>query len=159
MKGVRFLNTVIDFKEKYIESIDRKAYELYSAVKFDDGIYSVADNNASFANINEDFKYCKPLNEKEIVQSINSLKTNMWDCLMVRYREGDNGNKIIEVCNLSEEKMNSIEFVIKDDLNNEMREMIVNMIAYYHMKNNVIVVFFLHYDFDVMVQLIKNKAT
>lgn len=153
------MNTVINFKDKYIENIDRKAYELYSAVKFDDGFYSVADNNASFAHINEKFKSSKLLNKTEIIQAVKMLKTNMWDCLMVKYERGNDGDKIVEICNLSDEKMDSVKFLIKDELNTEMREMIVNMIAYYHQNNNVIVVFYLHYDFDVMVELINNKAT
>lgn len=153
------MTNVIDFNDKYIESIDRKAYELYSAVKFEDGLYSVADNNAVFNHINEGFKQCKILNKKEIIDAIKNLKTNMWDCLMVKYRDGEGENKIIEVCNLSDETMDCVEFVLTEDLTYEMREKLVNMIAYYHKHNNVIVVFFLHYDFDVMVQLIKNKAT
>lgn len=153
------MENVIDFKEKYIESIDKKAYELYSAVKFEDGLYSVADNNASFVHITENFKQCKCLYKKDIIQIVKSLKTNMWDCLMVKYTDGNYSEKIIEICNLSAEEMNSVKFTLKDELKSDMREMIVNMIAYYHKENNVIVVFYLHYDFDVMVELIKNKAT
>ncbi len=153
------MNTVIDFRQKYVENVDRKAYELYNAVRFEEGFYSVADNNATFSGVNESFKSCKKLNQREIIQAVKILKTNLWDCLMVKYEDGENGDKIIEVCNLSDVEMDSVKFLLKDDLNTEMRDMIVNMIAYYHKDNNVIVVFYLHYDFDVMVKLIKNKAT
>lgn len=145
---------VIDFNKIYREKIEKKAYENLSIIKLDDDSYLINDNNSFSDFIEYDFMEDNRFNE-ELENKIKEIECNIGDCLSVTIRYYDkNGVNILELANLSSGQV--IEFNISNDLDFDTRRKLVNFIAYTLDKQDLAVSFYLHYNFELLRDLVES---
>lgn len=145
---------VIDFNKVYREKIEKKAYDNLSVVKLDDDSYLINDNSSFSDDIEYDFIKDNRFNEGLATQ-IKEMKCSKGDCLSVTIKYYDeNDRNVLELTNLSNEEV--VELNINMDLDYDTREKIVNFIAYNLDGEDLAVSFYLHYNFELLRNLVES---
>ncbi|GAA0069601.1 hypothetical protein UT300003_11240 [Clostridium sardiniense] len=144
---------IIDFNKVYRDKIEKKAYESLSVVKLDDDSYLINDNSSFSDDIEYDFIKDSRFNE-ELADQIKEMKCKEDDCLSVTIKYyNENDKNVLELVNLSSEEV--IELNVDMNLDYDTRGKIVNCIAYNLDKDDLAVSFYLHYNFELLRDLVE----
>lgn len=145
---------VIDFNEIHKKKIEEKAYENFDIIKIEDDSYLINDNNAFSNEIEYDFIDDNRFTE-ELATKIRELSCCEGDCITVtiRYYENEENN-VLEVINLSNEDI--IEINTNMNLDYDTRRKIVNFIVYNLEEDDINVSFYLHYNFELLRDLVES---
>lgn len=149
---------IINLRDEYIKSIEKKAYEKFRAIPSDNpGFYLVPSNGANTLDIDESFKKSMILRNIEIIETIKNFQVDYGDAIMVSLYDWDEeGNKTLAITNGINQSPKTVTITVKSELEHEDREMIVNMIAYYLKDKKVKVLFFIIYDFKNVETMVKD---
>lgn len=149
---------IINLREKYIKSIEEKAYERLRAFPVDETgeIYAIPTNATNTFNIEESFKKAMFLRNTEVIEAIKNFEVKFGDGIMVGVNEWDeDGNVVIGITN-GPESPGFMSIRVNSEMDDEHREMLINMIAYYHKDKEVAVIFLVHYTFEDIEKLLKS---
>lgn len=143
-------------KNQYIRSIEKKAYDKLRAVPGGScGTYFIPVNAASGLFVDEAFKTCNFFKDEELIESIRKLKVNKGEGIMVFPSYVDEvGNNVLRIITHEKSVYSGLEIKIRSSLNFEVRDMLVNMIAYYQKPKDVNVIFYWLNSFEE----IENKV-
>ena len=153
------MSTIIDFnnlREKRIQDVEGKASEDYGAIKIGEDSYIIPSNVVRTSEIDMAFKdnvdMCL---DERLIEQIKVLKVSDGDYISISCKEILEDNyKLLEAFIISEEEV--YELMVKGDLLYDQREMLLNMIAYYHKEKEVYITFYLHYNFELLKKLISE---
>ena len=153
------MSTIIDFnnlREKRIQDVEGKASEDYGAIKIGEDSYIIPSNVVRTSEIDMAFKdnvdMCL---DERLIEQIKVLKVSDGDYISISCKEILEDNyKLLEAFIISEEEV--YELMVKGDLLYNQREMLLNMIAYYHKEKEVYITFYLHYNFELLEKLISE---
>lgn len=153
------MSTIIDFnnlREKRIQDVEGKASEDYGAIKIGEDSYIIPSNVVRTSEIDMAFKdnvdMCL---DERLIEQIKVLKVSDGDYISISCKEILEDNyKLLEAFIISEEEV--YELMVKGDLLYDQREMLLNMIAYYHKEKEVYITFYLHYNFELLEKLISE---
>ena len=153
------MSTIIDFnnlREKRIQDVEGKASEDYGAIKIGEDSYIIPSNVVRTSEIDMAFKdnvdMCL---DERLIEQIKVLKVIDGDYISISCKEILEDNyKLLEALIISEEEV--YELMVKGDLLYDQREMLLNMIAYYHKEKEVYITFYLHYNFELLEKLVSE---
>lgn len=153
------MSTIIDFnnlREKRIQDVEGKASEDYGAIKIGEDSYIIPSNVVRTSEIDMAFKdnvdMCL---DERLIEQIKVLKVSDGDYISISCKEILEDNyKLLEAFIISEEEV--YELMVKGDLLYDQREMLLNMIAYYHKDKEVCITFYLHYNFELLEKLVSE---
>lgn len=153
------MSTIIDFnnlREKRIQDVEGKASEDYGAIKIGEDSYIIPSNVVKTSEIdmtfNDDVDMCL---DERLIEQIKVLKVSDGDYISISCKEILEDNyKLLEAFIISEEEV--YELMVKGDLLYDQREMLLNMIAYYHKEKEVYITFYLHYNFELLEKLVSE---
>lgn len=153
------MSTIIDFnnlREKRIQDVEGKASEDYGAIKIGEDSYIIPSNVVRTSEIDMAFKdnvdMCL---DERLIEQIKVLKVSDGDYISISCKEILEDNyKLLEAFIISEEEV--YELMVKGDLLYDQREMLLNMIAYYHKEKEVYITFYLHYNFELLEKLVSE---
>ena len=153
------MSTIIDFnnlREKRIQDVEGKASEDYGAIKIGEDSYIIPSNVVRTREIDMAFKdnvdMCL---DERLIEQIKVLKVSDGDYISISCKEILEDNyKLLEAFIISEEEV--YELMVKGDLLYDQREMLLNMIAYYHKEKEVYITFYLHYNFELLEKLVSE---
>lgn len=153
------MSTIIDFnnlREKRIQDVEGKASEDYGAIKIGEDSYIIPSNVVKTSEIDMAFKdnvdMCL---DERLIEQIKVLKVSDGDYISISCKEILEDNyKLLEAFIISEEEV--YELIVKGDLLYDQREMLLNMIAYYHKEKEVCITFYLHYNFELLEKLVSE---
>lgn len=148
-------NNIMNLKEKYKEKIESKASEEYGVVKLGEDSYIVPANVVNTKSIELDFKESNFYKDENLKKDIARLDIISGDYISISCKGILNDNKkILEVVVIGTDEINDL--TVTSDLNYEERELLLNMIAYIHKDKEVYVTFYLHYNFELVQELISE---
>lgn len=153
------MSTIIDFnnlREKRIQDVERKASEDYGTIKIGEDSYIIPSNVVKTSEIdmtsNDDVDMCL---DERLIEQIKALKVSDGDYISISCKEILEDNyKLLEAVIINEEEID--ELMVKSDLLYHQREMLLNMIAYYHKDKEVCITFYLHYNFELLEKLVSE---
>lgn len=153
------MSTIIDFnnlREKRIQDVERKASEDYGTIKIGEDSYIIPSNVVRTSEIDMAFKdnvdMCL---DERLIEQIKALKVSDGDYISISCKEILEDNyKLLEAVIINEEEID--ELMVKSDLLYHQREMLLNMIAYYHKDKEVCITFYLHYNFELLEKLVSE---
>lgn len=149
---------IISLREKYIKNIEKKAYEKLRAFPADEAgeIYSIPTNAVNAFNIDESFKKAMFLRNTEVIEAIKNFEVKFGDGILVGVNGIDeDGNLIIGITN-GPESPGFMSITVNSEMEDEDREMLINMIAYYHKDKEVTVIFFVNYTFENIEEIVNS---
>lgn len=145
---------VIDFNEIHKKKIEEKAYENFDIIKIEEDSYLINDNNAFSDEIEYDFIKDNRFTD-DLARKIKGMKCSEGDCITVtiRYYESEENN-VLEMINLSNEDI--VELNTNMSLDYDTRRKIVNFIVYNLEEDDLNVSFYLHYNFELLRDLVES---
>lgn len=150
---------IINLREKYIKNIEEKAYEKLRAFPVDETgeIYAIPTNAVNAFNIDESFKKAMFLRNTEVIEAIKNFDVKFGDGILVGVNGIDeDGNLIIGITN-GPESPGFMSITVNSEMDDEDREMLINMIAYYHKDKEVSVIFFVNYTFENIEEIVNSE--
>lgn len=151
---------IINLREQYIKSIEKKAYEKLRAFPVDETgeIYAIPTNAVNTFKIDESFKKAMFLRNTEVIEAIKNFEVKLGDGIMVGVNEWcEDGNVVIGITN-GPESPGFMSIRVNSEMEDEHREMLINMIAYYHKDKEVAVIFLVHYAFENIEEMVNSDV-
>lgn len=149
---------IINLREEYIKSIEEKAYEKFRAFPTDETgqVYASPTNAVNTFNIDESFKKAMFLRNTEVIEAIKNFKVNFRDGILVGVNEADeDGNLVLGITN-GPASPGFMSIKVHSEMDHDDREMLINMIAYYHKQNEVTVLFLVNYSFEDIEEMVNS---
>lgn len=153
------MGNVIGLREKYVENIEKRAYDEYGVLKMDEDSYIVPSNFSNTYNeIDERFKESELYSDEKLLDFLKQLDIKNDDFISISCKAIlPNNRKKIEIINIRTEEIQ--ETIVTSELLFEDREMLVNMICYIQKEKgtNMYATFYLHYDFNLVESLFEGE--
>ena len=153
------MNNIIDLKKKHIERIERKATEMFGAIKINEDIYIIPSNKLCSTDIDDSYLKSEFYSDSNLIKEIRKLKFEENDFISITCKKIKKNNvKILELIKVTENEAEDcvIELKVKSNLSYEDRESLIHLIANEYRDRQIFVNFYVHYDFNQLEELVNN---
>lgn len=142
-------------RQRSREEVEKKAYEEYGVVKLGEDSYIVPSNVVKTKDILTEFIDSDFYKNDALRKAIGQFEVDNGDYISVSCKVilGEN-EKVLEVVDITNEEI--IDITVNSSLDYEEREKLVNMIAYIHRNKELTITFYLHYNFELIEQLVSE---
>ena len=153
------MNIIIDFKKKHIERIERKATEMFGAIKINEDTYMIPSNKVCSTDIDDLYLKSEFFSDSKLIKEIRKLKFEENDFISITCKKIKKNNvKILELIKVTENEAEDcvIELKVKSNLSYEDREAILQMIANENRDKQIFINFYDYYNFNQLEELMNN---
>lgn len=153
------MDKVINFKEVFIEKIERIAKEKLGAIKVVKDVYMVPTNKICSKNITDTYLDSKIYSDLNLVKEIRGLNLKENDYISIRCKkEKWNNVKVLELLIITEDinEERTVDIKVKSDLSNEYKEELVHLIAHENRDKLIFITFHEYHTFDSLGKLVSS---
>ena len=153
------MSSIINIKERHIKNIEKKASEMFGAIKLGEDSYIIPSNMVNSKEVDDSFLDSELYKDEELKNEIRKLKfrDKVYVSITCKKIKKDNV-KVLEFVNVIEniDSESITELAVKSNLLYEDREHLLNMIADEHRDKQVFLTFYIHYNFNLLEGLVSE---
>lgn len=149
MSGIKEMNSR--------DVIEKIAKEKYGAVKIAEGSYLIPANIVKSNEVNSSFEDNSMYQDITLREALRNVKAEQGEHISVSCKNIlPTGEKIIEVINVSKDDVKVVEVNVNHKLDHYGRQDLLNLIANEINVNNILLTFYVHYNYELLERLVKS---